>query len=131
LKLYDIDDEYMFRTGEKNGKHTYAVYYDRKAKRYKAIQTTHLYRKDNRRDAEIKAGALLKEQLPTFEGIPSCVRNYAYTTDVNGNKINLKSPHVKERTKRHLPKKTSNRIRQFASAVFRHKKKTPSSKTKR
>lgn len=121
MKLYDIDDEYMFRTGEKNGKHTYAVYYDRKAKRYKAIQTTHLYKRDQRRFADIKENALLKEHFPGFE-LPSGVRNFEYTTDVNGNKIDLKNPHVKEASKRHLPKKTASRIRFFVSGIFRHKK---------
>ncbi len=126
MKLAKIKDGYLFKTDNPNGTHTYAVYYDRGKKEYRAIPTTHLYREDPNRMKEKKAGALMQVKFPSIF-LPSGVKDYYHTTDVNGNKINVKSDAVKFISQKHIPKKLSDRVKRhargrYSRSAFRRKK---------
>lgn len=126
MKLAKIKDGYLFKTDNPNGTHTYAVYYDRGKREYRAIPTTHLYREDPNRMKEKKAGALMQVKFPSVF-LPSGVKDYYHTTDVNGNKINVKSKNVQFISNKHIPKKLSDRVKRHAKgrysrSAFRRKK---------
>ncbi len=121
MKLYRIEDGYLFKTDQPNGTHTYAVYYDRRRKEYCAIPTTHLYKPDIKRMKQKESGYLMQAKLPGI-ALPSGVKNYAHTTDVNGRKINVKDPRVREVSKKHLPKFLSGKILDHACGRYTVKK---------
>lgn len=106
----------MYKTKKNdNGSHYYLVFYDRKNKRYNAVQLTHLYIKDNKRFVQVRKGLIKIEKFKEFN-VPSGVRKGIYTTNVNGKKIDLgDKDNIKYVTKRHLLKKQSDRIIQFLS----------------
>ena len=127
MKLARIKDGYMFRTDNPDGEHTYALYYDKKAKAYRAIQTTHLYKKDVKRFKQLERGALMKIRLPNSD-VPSAVRSYHYTNNVNGGKIDIKNSAVSIISKNHLPKTLSSKIKEFSVDKFVTKKRTEKKK---
>jgi hypothetical protein len=122
MKLYSIKDNYLFKTDQKDGAHTYTVWYDRRKKAYLAVQTTHLYKLDTKRGKQIESGHLIRQKLPGIT-LPSGVRDFAYMTDVDGHKISIKNSNVKEISKKHLPKKISDEIKAHACGCYMVKKK--------
>ena len=127
VKLYSIEDGYFFKTDQPKGTHTYAVWYDRKKKRYNAVPTTHLYKSDAKRMKQVESGYLMRQKLPGIL-LPSGVKNYAHTTDVNGHKISVKDSRVKELSKKHLPKKISDKILAHACGRYTVKGKKKNSR---
>ena len=121
MKLYSIKDRYLFKTDQPNGSHTYAVYYDRRRKGYCAVPTTHLYKADPKRFRQKESGFLKEMKLPGIL-LPSGIKDYAHITDVNGHKLNMKNPNVKELSKKHLPKRLSSQILDHARGRYSVKK---------
>jgi hypothetical protein len=114
MRLVKIKNKYLYKGNNPEGTHTYAVYYDRKTKRNRAVGLTHLYVKDNKRFEAVKKGKIAIEKFKNFE-TPSGVKNSFYDKNVNGGKIDLKdSAHVVYVSKRYLPSKQASRIRNFA-----------------
>ena len=100
-----------------NSSHFYAVYYDRKAKEYRYVPTTHLYDKDESKFAEINAKTLQKEKF-SFAEVPSGVKNGYRTKDKYGKKFTPNSSGVKLVSTRHLSKQQAKRIKDFAKNSF-------------
>ncbi|MBE5764015.1 MAG: hypothetical protein E7339_00235 [Clostridiales bacterium] len=115
MRLVKIKNRYLFKSNNPNGTHTYATYYDRKNKRYNAIQLTHLYVKDNNRFKQVARGNIMVTKFKEFD-VPSGVRNQYYFKNVSGGKIDLKDKNVIYISKRHLSKKQSEKIKLFANS---------------
>lgn len=130
MKLARIKDGYMFRTENPNGEHTYALFYDKKAKAYRAVQTTHLYRRDEKRFKQLEKGALMKVKFPNSD-VPSAVRSYHYTHNANGEKIDIKHNDVQFVSKKHLPKWMSDKIKAFSVDKYVTKKRPLTKKKSR
>lgn len=114
MKLYNIKNRYLFHSNNPTGVHTYAVYYDRKSKRYRAIGLTHIFEIDKTRKLQLKNNRIIKEKFNEFE-VPSGVKNSFFSKNIKGGKINLNdSKNVKVISKRHLLKSQSDRIKAFA-----------------
>ena len=119
MRLVKIKNSYLFKSNYPNGTHTYATYYDRKNKRYNAIQLTHLYVKDTNRFKQVSKGNIMVTKFKEFD-VPSGVRNQYYNKNVNGGKINLNDKsNVKLVSKRHLSKKQSDKIKLFANKIYK------------
>ena len=115
MRLVKIKNKYLFKSDNPNGIHTYAAYYDRKNKRYNAVQLTHLYVKDEKRFKQVHRGNIMVTKFKEFD-VPSGVRNQYYWKNVNGGKINLKDKNVTYVAKQHLSKKQSDKIKLFANS---------------
>lgn len=114
MRLAKIKNKYLFNSSNPEGNHTYAVYYDRKNKCYCAVGLTHLYVKDEKRFKQVKKGNIMVMKFKEFE-VPSGVKNSCFNKTVSGNKIDLKDiRNVKIISSRHLPKKQSEQIKNFA-----------------
>ena len=119
MRLVKIKNRYLFKGNNPNGIHTYATYYDRKNKRYNAIQLTHLYVKDANRFKQVSKGNIMVTKFKEFD-VPSGVRNQFYCKNVNGGKIDLKDKNnVVKVGKRYLSKKQSSQIKNFANKPFK------------
>lgn len=118
MRLVKIKNKYLFNSNNPNGIHTYATYYDRKNKRYNAIQLTHLYVKDEKRFKQVSKGNIMVTKFKEFD-VPSGVRNQYYTKNINGGKIDLKDKeNVVKVEKRHLSKKQADKIKLFAKKIY-------------
>lgn len=121
MKLYKIKNKYLFKSKQPEGTHTYAVYYDRLSKEYKAIATTHLYIKDDKRFKQVSKGNIVVTKFKEFE-VPTGVQNYYYSKNISGGKIDIKDKkHVFAFGKRHLPKKQSIFLKSFAKKDYNKK----------
>lgn len=121
MKLYKIKNKYLFNSKQPEGIHTYAVYYDRTSKKYKAIATTHLYIKDDKRFRQVSKGNIAVTKFKEFE-VPTGVQNYYYSKNINGGKIDVKDKkHVFVFGKNHLPKKQSAFLKSFAKKDYNKK----------
>ena len=120
MRIAKIKNKYMYETNDDdNGTHYYLVYYDKKEKRYVAIQLTHLYIKDKGRFRQVQNGLIMVEKFKEFE-VPSGVRKDVYYTNILGNRIDINDKkNVVKVYKRYIGKQQSDRIKQFV-----HKKKT-------
>ena len=121
MKLARIKDGYMFRSGNPDGEHNYCLFYDKKTKSYKAVQTTHLYRRDEKKFKQLEKNAIMRVRFPGCE-LPSGVRSYHHTHNVNGDKIDIKDKSVTILSKKHFPKKLSAKIKKFAVDKYVTKK---------
>ena len=114
MRLAKIKNKYLYKDDNPEGAHTYALYYDRPSKRYRAVGLTHLYVKDEKRFKQVKKGNIHIEKFKEFD-VPSGVQNYYYDKIIDGKKIDLKDKNVVTKIeKRFLSKKQSKRIRDFA-----------------
>ena len=103
----------MYKTTPNDeGTHYYLVFYDRKKKRYCAVQLTHLYIKDKKRFIQVNKGFIKIEKFKEFD-VPSGVKKEVFETDVNDRKIDLHNENVRYVSKRYLSKKQSKRIKDF------------------
>lgn len=117
-----IKNKYLFKGDKPEGTHTYAVYYDKPSKRYRAVALTHLYVKDDKRFKQVKKGNIRIEKFKEFD-VPSSVQNYYYDTTTTGRKIDLSDKsNVIKTEKRYLSKKQSERIKKFATKKYSNKK---------
>ena len=114
MRLVKIKNKYLFNSNNPNGTHTYATFYDRKNKRYNAVQLTHLYVKDANRFKQVSRGNIMVTKFKEFD-VPSGVRNQYYNKNINGGKIDLKNKNIIYIAKNHLSKKQSNSIKSFAN----------------
>ena len=114
MRLAKIKNKYLFNSSNPEGNHTYAVYYDRKNKCYRAVGLTHLYVKDKQRFRQVKQGRIMIMKFKDFD-VPSGVKNSYFDKNVSGGKINLKDKNILSITPRHLSKKQSNQIKRFAN----------------
>ena len=62
---------------------------------------------------QVKRGNIKVEKFKEFD-TPTGVKNYYYSKNIHGGKIDLKHKDVLSVTKRYLNKKQSNRIKRFA-----------------
>lgn len=115
MKLYKIRNDYMFNSDKPQGVHVYAVYYDKKSKRYNAIKTTHLYTKDEKRFRQVKKGNIAVTKFKEFD-VPSGVKNSYFSKNKYGTKINLKDKYnVIPVSSRYLSKAQSDFLKSFAT----------------
>ena len=114
MRLVKIKNRYLFDSDNPNGVHTYAVYFDRKSKRYRAVALTHLYVKDKNRFKQVRRGNIKIEKFNEFD-VPSGVQNYYYSQRKSGGKIDLRdTSNVEFLSKRYMNKRQSDRIKNFA-----------------
>lgn len=114
MRLAKIKNKYFFKSDKPEGTHTYAVYYDRQSKRYRAVALTHLYVKDDKRFKQVKKGNIRIEKFKEFD-VPSGVKNYYYDKTTSGKKIDLSDKkNIIKTSKRYLSKTQSERIKKFA-----------------
>ena len=106
----------MYKTDKADkGSHHYLVFFNRKTKRYNAIQLTHLYIKDKERFKQVKKGLITIEKFKEFD-VPSGVKKEVYTSTLSGRNINLNdSKNVVEVGNRYLSKNQSKRILDFVN----------------
>ena len=114
MRIAKIKNKYMYETRPNDvGIHHYLVFYDKKRKQYNAVQLTHLYIKDKKRFTQVKKGLIRIEKFKEFD-VPSGIRNNVYTSNVYGQKIDLKDKrNVLSISNRYLSKSQSNRIKRF------------------
>lgn len=127
MRLAKIKNKYLFKGDKPEGTHTYAVYYHRPTKRYRAVSLTHLYVKDDKRFKQVKKGNIRIEKFKEFD-VPSGVQNYYYDKTVSGGKIDLEDKNaVISVEKRYLSKSQGDRIKNFAKFDYnsvKYKKKS-------
>ena len=122
MRLAKIKNKYLFKGYKPEGTHTYAVYYDKPSKRYRAVALTHLYVKDDKRFQQVKKGNIRIDKFKEFD-VPSGVQNYYYDTTTTGGKIDLSDKNnVIKTEKRYLSKSQSERIKKFATNKYSDKK---------
>ena len=92
MRLVKIRNKYLFNSDKPNGTHSYAVYYDRVHKENRAVALTHLYIKDQKRFRQVKKGNIMITNFKDFD-TPTGVKNYYYSKNTNGQKINLKEKY--------------------------------------
>ena len=116
MRIAKIKNKYMYETNENdNGTHFYLIFYDKKSKRYKAIQLTHLYYKDEKRFRQVKIGQISIEKFKEFE-VPSGVRDKCYEHNAKGEKIDINDrQNVEFIYKRNLSQIQKTRIMNFVN----------------
>lgn len=110
--LASIKNKYMFNSDKPEQEHCYVVYFDEKSQELRAIETTHLYKPDEKNMNKLKRNLLHKVH---FEGkdTPSGTNNYYYNTDINNLPLDLANKSIKLDSKT-LPESVAKEIIEFA-----------------
>ena len=119
MRIAKIKNKYLFKSNEPEGVHSYAVYYDRATKSYRAVALTHVYLKDVKRFKQVEKGNIKIMRLPGFE-LQSGVQNYYYDKTIAGEKIDLKSKNIRKISKHHLKKEIADEIKGFSVKRYRN-----------
>ena len=80
VRVAKIRNRYIFKNNkgaDRRGFHHYLIYHDKYSGKNVAVQTTHLYQKDQKRFKELSQGRGIKMSLPGFE-TPSMILKKAY-----------------------------------------------------
>jgi len=114
MRLAIIKNKYLFNSNNPNGHHIYAIYKDKKSKEIRAIALTHT---NKNRFYQIERGNIIIEKFKEFK-VPSGVHKHYYSTDINGNKLNLKNDNIEKLFNSYVNKKQSKRIINFADRRY-------------
>ena len=101
VRVAKIKNRYLFKknTGyDRNGYHHYLIYTDKYTGQNIAVETTHLYKKDQKRFQQLREGHGMKMSLPGMEA-PSMVLKKFHTTNSNGKGIDFAHRDVKVKSK--------------------------------
>ena len=89
MKIVKVRNDLMYRDANNpQGFHYYAFFWNKKYRRYNAIQLTHIARKDSTRYKQADSGlikAIRIKQLDKYSD--SGIRNTKYISDINGNAL--------------------------------------------
>jgi len=121
VRVAKIKNRYLFRrkTGyDRNGYHHYLIYTDKYTGQNVAVQTTHLYYKDNARFAQLKSGKGIKMSLPGMEA-PSMVMKKFHTMNSSGKGIDFAHRDVKIKSK--ISKSKAKRLFNFVNKSRKQK----------
>lgn len=109
----------MYKSSNPSGTHLYAVYKDKKTKRTRAIQLTHVLEK--KKERQINRGVLSIEKIKPIKHI-SGVPNKYYDSDVNGKPLQIGKKNKRKSDMKYIgtvPTSQAKRIQKFAK--IRHK----------
>jgi hypothetical protein len=121
VRVAKIKNRYIFKkkTGfDENKYHHYLIYTDKYTGQNVAVQTTHLYNKDEKRFAELRNGKGIKMSLPGME-TPSMVTKNFHTTNSRGKGIDFAHRDVKVKSK--ITKSKTKRFFKFVNTTRKNK----------
>lgn len=117
MRIAKIKNKYMYKGNKPNGWHWYLIFFNRKKKRYEAIQTTHLYEIPPKKLRRLKKGEMIEEKI-FKKGFPSGVKGTIFVKNsVDGGNIDPKCSHFLYISKNHLSKDQSKRIKRFIERI--------------
>lgn len=89
MKIVKVRNKLMFNSPNPNGIHYYAFFWNRKYRKYNAIQLTHISKKDNVRYQQADNGDIKPIRLKKIDKYAdNGITKKNYISDVNGNKLN-------------------------------------------
>lgn len=89
MKIIKIRNSKIMKNARNpNGYHFYALFWNRKFKRYNAIRLTHISRKDISRYRQVESGKIKPIRIKKLDKYAdSGVTKHNYISDVHGNKL--------------------------------------------
>ena len=89
MKIVKIRDGLMFNSNNPGNWHYYALFYNRRYRKYNAIRLTHIAIKDSRRYQRANNGLILPIRLKQIDKYAdSGITRERYINDINGNNLN-------------------------------------------
>lgn len=111
-----LKNRLMFRGNNPNGIHYYAFYWNKKYKKYNAIQLTHIAKKDNVRYQQVANGDIKSIRLKKIDKYAdSGITKKNYISDVNGKKLN---PNMGIIIDNNVSSYSSKKIKKFSNKLF-------------
>ena len=113
----NLQSIYIFKNNkgaDRRGFHHYLIYHDKYSGKNVAVQTTHLYQKDQKRFKELSQGRGIKMSLPGFE-TPSMIFKKAYVYNSKDKPLDFahRDVHVKSK----LSKSKARKVYQHVNRI--------------
>lgn len=116
MKIVKVKNRLMFRGNKPNGIHYYAFYWNKKYKKYNAIQLTHIAKKDDIRYQQVENGTIKAIRLKRIDKYAdNGITKKNYISDVNGKKLNPKMGIIIDNN---VSSYSSDKIKKFAENVY-------------
>lgn len=117
VRVAKIRNRYIFKNNkgaDRRGFHHYLIYHDKYSGKNVAVQTTHLYQKDQKRFKELSQGRGIKMSLPGFE-TPSMILKKAYVYNSKDKPLDFahRDVHVKSK----LSKSKARKVYQHVNRI--------------
>ena len=115
MKILLIPDRLMFNSSS-NRSHFYGLYYNRRYRKYNAVQLTHIAKRDNARYAQVRNGTIKAVRIKRLDPhADSGIKKANYISDINGNPLNANMGRV---IVNRVSTCTSNKIKQFGTDLY-------------
>ena len=116
MKIVKIKNKFMFNSKKPNGIHFYALFWNKKYKKYNAIQLTHIGKKDDKRYEQADNGLIKPIRLKQIDkyadsGITKC----RYVSDVHGYPL---SSNIGKLVVEKVSSSSTNKIINFGSEIY-------------
>ncbi len=116
MKIVKVKNRLMFRGNNPNGTHYYAFYWNKKYKKYNAIQLTHIAKKDSVRYQQVANGKIKPIRLKKIDKYAdSGITKNNYVSDVKGKRLN---PSIGIVVIDKVSSSSSKKIKNFAKDTY-------------
>ena len=116
MKIIKIRNRLMYNGNNPNGIHYYAIFWNKKYKKYNAIQLTHISNKDNVRYRQANNGVIKPIRLKQIDKYAdNGITKKKYISDVNGNRLN---PNMGLVVVNNVSGSSSKKIKNFATNLY-------------
>jgi len=128
MKIIRIKNKLMFNSNDPEGFHYYAFFWNKRYKKYNAIQLTHIAKKDDKRYKQVNNGLIKPIRLKKLDKYSdSGITKNNYVSDICGDRLDPKMGIVQINK---VSEYSSNKIKSFATNLYSKGKKI-GKKTKR
>ena len=122
MKIVKVKNRLMYQGNDPHGTHYYAFFWNKKYKKYNAIQLTHIAKKDEVRYKQVNEGKIKPIRLKKLDKYSdSGITRNKYISDIDGKALN---PNIGITVINNVSGSTSKKISKFANKIYFKGKKT-------
>lgn len=116
MKIVKIKNSLMFNSNNPDGYHYYALFWNKRHRKYNAIQLTHICRKDDKRYEQADNGLIKPIRLKQIDKYAdSGITKNRYVSDVHGYPLSSNIGKIKINK---VSGSTTNKIINFGSEIY-------------
>ena len=116
MKIIKVKNHIMYKGPKPYGSHYYALFWNKKYKRYNAIQLTHISKKDEKRYLQADNNIIKPIRIRKLDKYAdSGITRANYVSDVNGKPL---KPNMGETIIKNVSSTSAKKIKSFANRIY-------------
>jgi len=116
MKIVKVKNRLMYQGNDPHGTHYYAFFWNKKYKKYNAIQLTHIAKIDETRYKQVNEGKIKPIRLKRLDKYSdSGITKKKYISDINGRPLNYNMGKI---VINNVSGSSSKKIKKFGNVLF-------------